>query len=233
MTDTTASNTADSQPIISYKGFDKDFRCRGYQYAVGQTYTHDWGVDACVSGFHACPIPLSVFDYYLPAGSRFAIVEQWGEMDHENDKIASSNLTVKAEISLFDIIKAQIDWVWSNIKKDKDDAKSISSSGDQSVASNTGDYYAASCTGYWSVASNTGNYSAASVTGFESVAMVTGYESKAMASEGSWIAIVEHDKAGKIINFKTAQAGVAIKPDIFYRLKDGVFVIAETDDTEE
>jgi len=36
-----------------------------------------------------------------------------------------------------------------------------------------------------------------------------------------------------IVAIRTAQAGVDVEPDIFYRLKDGVFVIAETDDTEE
>lgn len=41
------------ETVVAYKGFDKDFRCRGMQYAIGQTFTHDGPVEACESGLHA------------------------------------------------------------------------------------------------------------------------------------------------------------------------------------
>nr|HPQ96639.1 hypothetical protein [Thiolinea sp.] len=191
------------------------------------------------------PMPLSVFNFYPPAENRFAVVEQFGKMDAVNDKVASSGLTVNAEIRLSDLIEAQVEWVWSsfNLREEKTESASnsgeqsvasnsgeqsvASNSGSNSVASNSGDQSVASNSGSNSVASNSGDYSAASATGAESVALVTGYQSKARASEGSWIAIVERDLKGKILNFKTAQAGVEVEPDIFYRLKDGAFVIAE------
>ena len=41
----------------AYKGFDKDLKCRGYQYEVGGEY-HEDKADLCNCGFHACENPL-------------------------------------------------------------------------------------------------------------------------------------------------------------------------------
>lgn len=102
--------------VISIKGFDANWQCRGYQFEIGKTYLHDGPVKACNSGFHACPVeyhPLSVFEFYPPAGSRFAIVEQGGATDAENTKLASASLTITAEITIPDIVKQAWDYVWS------------------------------------------------------------------------------------------------------------------------
>lgn len=106
-----------NKTITSYKGFDKDFKCRGFQYEIGKEYTTD-KAECCDSGFHACPMPLSVFDYYEPATSKYALVEQSGDFDQEDDKIASTKIKIKAELSLFDLVKAQVEWVKSQIKPD-------------------------------------------------------------------------------------------------------------------
>ena len=48
-------------PILAYKGFNSDWTCRDFRFAVGETYEHDGPVEACKSGFHACTQPLDVF----------------------------------------------------------------------------------------------------------------------------------------------------------------------------
>ena len=69
--------------IKSYKGFDKDMQCRGFQYEVGKEYDMDGEIKCCNRGFHACKSPLEVWRYYDMLNSRFAEVEQSGKIDEE------------------------------------------------------------------------------------------------------------------------------------------------------
>lgn len=50
--------------IKSYKGFDKNMKCRDFQYEVGKEYNMDGEIKCCDRGFHACKSPLEVWDHY-------------------------------------------------------------------------------------------------------------------------------------------------------------------------
>ena len=192
---------------MNYKGFDKDLKCRGFQYEVGKEYEES-DVKVCEKGFHACENPLDVFSYYPPADSRYCEVEQSGELskDGGDSKVASSKIKIGAEIGLSGLIRAGVKFILEKV--DFKNAKE-SNTGNRSAATNTGDYSAATNTGYQSAATNTGDYSAATntgdysaatntgyrsaatVEGRNSVAIVIGYQSKAKASLGSAIVVVE------------------------------------------
>jgi hypothetical protein len=184
-----------SKEIKAFKGFDKDFKCRDFQYEVGETYEHEGSVVRCTDqGFHSCKAPFDVWSYYPPT-SRFAQVTASGSVDDSDDdsKIASAKITIDAEVSLPEFIQAGVDYILSNVKKSKKkhstgNYSAATNTGDQSAATSTGDYSAASSTGYqsaatstgdYSAASSTGNYSAASSTGDYSAASNTGYYSAA------------------------------------------------------
>ncbi|MBT9467197.1 MAG: hypothetical protein IV113_24530, partial [Hydrogenophaga sp.] len=135
-------------PITAYKGFGPGWKCRDFQYEVGKSYEHSGPVGACKGGFHACEHPLNVFDYYPPAGNRFALVEQSGDLSRHGDdtKVASRHITIKAELSLGDLVKAAVEYTFARAEP----------TGYQGAASATGDQGAASATGYQGAASATG-----------------------------------------------------------------------------
>ena len=99
--------------IKSYKGFDKDMQCHGFQYEVGKEYNMDGEIKCCNRGFHACKSPMEVWDYYDMLNSRFAEVEQSGKIDEEekSTKVCSSRIKIKAELKLADIIKLGVEWI--------------------------------------------------------------------------------------------------------------------------
>mgnify|MGYP000378063055 FL=1 len=144
---------------MNYKGFDKDLKCRGFQYEVGKEYEES-DVKVCEKGFHACENPLDVFSYYPPADSRYCEVEQSGELskDGGDSKVASSKIKIGAEIGLSGLIRAGVKFILEKV--DFKNAKE-SNTGDRSAATNTGNRSAATNTGYQSAATNTGDQSAA------------------------------------------------------------------------
>ncbi|EGI6404280.1 hypothetical protein XP21_14240 [Salmonella enterica subsp. enterica serovar Fresno] len=163
-----------TKEIVTFKGFNKDLKCRGFQFAIGETFHHDGKVEACGSGFHACECPFDVFSYYPPAESRYAETISFGITDSEeggDTKIASSSITIKDELTLPQFIQRGIEWIWSKIDKSLEQQIMC---GSWSAATNTGNRSAATNTGYRSAATNTGNRSAATNTGYQSAATNTG-----------------------------------------------------------
>jgi len=138
--------------IIAYKGFDKSLKCRRFQYEVGKEYEMDGDIKCCERGFHACESPLEVFDHYDMLDSRFAKVEQSGEIDkgENSTKVCSSKIKVKAELKLADIINLGVEWIKdvtspAKLKKETDlndngnNSAQIGSSGDSAQIGSSGD----------------------------------------------------------------------------------------------
>ncbi|EBB5688196.1 hypothetical protein FHC90_02780 [Salmonella enterica] len=245
-----------TKEIVTFKGFNKDLKCRGFQFAIGETFHHDGKVEACGSGFHACECPFDVFSYYPPAESRYAETISFGITDSEeggDTKIASSSITIKDELTLPQFIQRGIEWIWSKIDKSLEQQimcgswsaatntgnrsaatntgyqSAATNTGDRSAATNTGDWSAATNTGYQSAATNTGDRSAAEVSGSQSVAASLGIEGKARASEGGAIVLCYRDEDGELIHIRASKVGEnGIMPNTWYQLdKDGEFVECE------
>ncbi|EHR7037898.1 hypothetical protein KUH95_003745 [Salmonella enterica] len=245
-----------TKEIVTFKGFNKELKCRDFQFEIGKTFHHDGKVEACGSGFHACECPFDVFSYYSPADSRFAETISFGITDRKEDgdtKIASASITIKAELTLPQFIQRGIEWIWSKIDKSLEqqimcgncsaatntgncsaatntgDWSAATNTGNCSAATNTGNRSAATNTGDWSAATNTGDWSAAEVSGSQSVAAAFGIEGKARASEGGAIVLCYRDEDGELIHIRASKVGEnGIMPNTWYQLnEDGEFVECE------
>ena len=124
----------------TYKGFDKDLKCRGFQYEIGKEYETDCA-KVCEAGFHACKQPIDVFRYYPPAKSRFCEVMQSGDISESqgDSKIASTKIKILQEIGIKEIINAQKEYVKNNCKIIKEEEstagyRGVSTAGDHGVS---------------------------------------------------------------------------------------------------
>ena len=103
--------------MTGYKGFDKDLKCRDFQFEVGKEYEHDGKVKLCKSGFHFCENPQGVFGHYAPGnGSRFAVVEadEVSDERESDSKRVAKKLKIKSEISVFEMCRIAVDVFFEN-----------------------------------------------------------------------------------------------------------------------
>ena len=241
-----------------YKGTDKDMKCRGFQYNLGEAAVFDGEPHLCRAGLHACEQPIDVLNHYAPNESRYFEAdaeEVTDERKLDDSKIVAKKMTLKAEIGVPGLVKAQIEYIKNQIGfedaiKRANAEKENHATGNQGAASATGYRGAASATGYQGAASATGNQGAASATGYRGAASATGYrgaasatgkagvalaaglECKAMGALGCAICCVERGEwdgeAHPIIAVKAAIVdGEKIKADTWYQLKNGEFVEVE------
>ena len=216
-----------SKVIKSYKGFNKDMTCRGFQYKEGKEYETSRAV-VCNEGFHACEHPLDCLGYYPPNTSVYHEVEQTGEFSSDSgsrdSKIASTKIKIGAKLSIAGLVQAAIDFTKSKTVTMQD------ATGYKGASSATGDYGASSATGYCGASSATGYKGASSADNSTAVAVAWGYESKAKGCIGAHIVCAEwkYDNLNNDWVFVGAKMsivdGVKIKADTYYTLRDGEFV---------
>ena len=195
--------------IKAYKGFDKDLKCRGFQYEVGKEYREDEAA-LCKKGFHACENPLDIFNYYHPSkGSRFCEVELdevTDERQNDDTKLCGKVIKVGAELDIAGICKAHFEYVTARC----DPAKS-NAAGDKEAAS-AGESGSASA-----------GYRGSASAGENGIACCRG--GKVKGGKGCVICCAELGEDGNNIGFAAAIVdGEKIKEDTWYTVEGGQFV---------
>ena len=228
-----------------YKGFDKDLKCRDFQYEIGKTYEESTA-ELCESGFHACERPLDVFKYYAPGKmSRYCEVnlDDVSDQMSNDSKRCGKKISVKAEIGIAGLVRAQIQYVNEHTTMKHTDPKhatagdfGAATAGDFGAAT-AGDFGAATAGKYGAAtagkygAATAGKYGAATSRGYVSVGengcgLVRGENVKIKGGMGAILVIaVENDADYGIKEWKAFVVdGENIKPDTWYKLKNGDLV---------
>ena len=202
VTETEAQPAPVVEPAVTvkaFKAFDQDLKCRNFQYAIGETYKHKGRVEVCGSGFHSCEMPFDILNYYPLCTSRFALVAAGGTIDrhHEDSKLASGEITIKAEIKIPDLVREAVAWILEKVKGSPNTA-----TGDSGHAAATGD------SGH------------AAVKGKDAIAVSLGRWGTAAASENGWIVLASYDEDGGLLAVRSAKVGgpEGIKAGVTYRL---------------
>ena len=227
----------------AYKGFNKDMKCRGFQFEEGKAYHEDTAV-LCDCGFHACLDPLDCFGHYDPYDSVYHEVEidNVSEQSENDTKVVAKDIKIGSRISIKDIVKESIDFTFSNVQKENN---TDCASGDYSRQAASGYYSRQAASGYYSRQAASGYYSSQAAsgdsrrqaasgdssrqetTGKNCVMMSAGNEGKAKGKIGSWIVLTEWEVCGNE-RVPTVVAkridGIEVKEDTWYTLKNGEFV---------
>lgn len=172
---------------------------------------------------------MEVWDYYDMLDSRFAEVEQFGQIDRKDDgkstKVCSSRIKIKAELKLADIIHIGVKWL--------KDITSPSKIKPNCLNDNGGDYARIGSSGYSAQIGSSGGSAQIDSTGEDSVIMCAGIDSTVKAKKGSWITLAEwvwdNEKKRKVPKCVRTEFvdGKRIKEDTWYQIKNGEFVVAE------
>jgi hypothetical protein len=91
-----------------YKVFNPDWKCRGFQYTVGETFEEYVTPSCCNRGFHFCTELKDCFNYYtFDPNNKVAEVEALGKIDAEADgsKHCTNKIKILREISWEEVLK--------------------------------------------------------------------------------------------------------------------------------
>jgi hypothetical protein len=210
-----------TEKIKGYKGFDKDFKCQGFQYEEGKSYSHTGNIKICSSGFHFCENPMDVLTYYpLLNGTIFCEVEGSGKNEKENDKdskVCSENITIKAKIDIKTFIGIAVKGLFEFVK--------IKTTGDYAHSATAGNAAHSATAGNAAHSATAGDYAHSATAGKNTIAASLGYNGQAKSKIGNWIVLSGYESNGDLICVKTVKVdGNKFKEDTFYSLKDGEFI---------
>lgn len=119
--------------IKGYKVFNPDWTCKGFQYKVGETFTHNGNIKMCGRGFHFCRKASDCFNYYkFNSKNKVAEIEALGDVETQEDKSVTDVIRIVREIEWHELL---------TIVNEGNGCTGLCNSGDSNSGSwNSGDY---------------------------------------------------------------------------------------------
>ena len=95
-----------SKPVKGYKVFNPDWTCRGFKYAVGETFEEEVELSVCNRGFHFCENAANCFNYYdFNPENKVAEVLALGDIVTEGDKSCTNKIQIIREIPWAELLE--------------------------------------------------------------------------------------------------------------------------------
>lgn len=138
--------------IKGYKVFNPDWTCKGFQYKVGETFTHNGNIKMYVEGFHFCRKASDCFNYYnFNGNNKVAEVEAIGLVETRGSTSVTDKIKIVREIEWQELL---------TIVNEGKDCTGLCNSDNGNIGNcNSGSYNRGDCnTGDWNTGDwNTGN----------------------------------------------------------------------------
>ena len=181
----------------AYKGFDKDLKCRGFQYESGKEYEEE-KAKLCERGAHACENPLDTFRYYRPGESRYCEVEleDNGDRSGIDTKVCGKRIRIGAEIGVKGVIQAGVRFVFDKCES----ATENHASGDLGNAAASGWRGNAAASGRSGNAAASGDSGNAAASGRSGNAAASGWRGNAAASGERGTAVATGEQGSSSAN---------------------------------
>ena len=191
-----------------FKGFEKDFSCRGKQYEENMTY-EEHGVGCCHKGvMHFCEDPWEVLNHYdLVDGngnfSEFAEVEALGQVWNDGEERATNKIHIGTKLGLKGFLKACIDFTLEKTKYESNgtnqsgDSAKIGSSGNYAQIGSSGNYAKIGSSGYYAKIGSSGYSAKIGSSGNSAKIGSSGYYAK-IGSSGDYAKIGSSGDSAKI-----------------------------------
>ena len=182
-----------------FKGFEKDFSCKGKQYEENTTY-EEHGVGCCHKGvMHFCEDPWEVLNHYDLVDdngnfSEFAEVEALGQVWNDGEKRATNKIHIGAKLGLKGFLKACIDFTLEKTKYESNgtnlsgDYAQIGSSGNSAQIGSSGNSAKIGSSGYSAKIGSSGNSAKIGSSGYSAQIGSSG-DSAQIGSSGNYAQI--------------------------------------------